>query len=288
MNPNEITKGPFITLHTFSKALSGDVVHVRQRIVRALEEFNYVIVNEQPLSARRDGSFSMNVLDCPLSVDISFRQSSPSSTTAILNYTIPLSMITKGDRHTIEREGEAIVAFAAKSQVEKVCVICGTLNSEDSRFCRGCGVPCSEGLPAELEVMRLTAGARAGHQTIVAGLIIIIFVLLVIGLPLLLIPNIRHEAFWQGLLILGQLAGWGVLSYGILRLHRTLNPKNTREEVKALNDKRVEFVSEPAALPPQSAWSSITEGTTNLLDDRRRETAATPVDRPVVDTNEIE
>lgn len=61
----------------------------------------------------------------------------------------------------LEREAEAIIALAASASVEVFCPSCGVENAGNARFCRGCGKPAARNqLPAELEVMRLTANAR--------------------------------------------------------------------------------------------------------------------------------
>jgi hypothetical protein len=267
-----------VTEHSFKRRVPGDIASVRQRMIDALESFEYVILSEDPLVARRDGSFSFNVLDCGLKVGIVFRRPTPTSTIATFNYVIPLSMVTKGDLHTVEREADALIALATRPQTAAACVTCGTNNSADSRFCRGCGAPNTGSLPAELEVMRLTAGARAGQQTIVAGVLVILSIL-PLALSLILFGRPKRETIGWVLLGLSQMVGWAVLLYGILRMHRTLNPKAGAQNVLPGELSRDLTANEHAALPPQSAWSSITEGTTELLDAQRTERTAVPIAR---------
>lgn len=273
-----------VTEHSITRLVPGDIASIRQRTIEALESLNYLVLSEEPLNAKRNGSFSMNVLDCALELTILFRQSNPLSTTATFNYTIALSMLTKGDLHTVEREAEALIALATARQTANVCVGCGTSNSGDSRFCRACGVPSAGGLPAELEVMRLTAGTRAGHQTIVTGILIIILSILLFALPLIFIGGVRRETVLWVLLTLGQVTGWATLFYGMHRLHRTLNPKANVQPLSSPNVPRTIPSVEPAALPPKSARTSVTEGTTELLDARGRKRTAVRVDRHGVDT----
>lgn len=218
--------GMGVTVHTVSKRLPGDMALVRQHMIDALESFKYMILSGEPLYAKRDGAFSMNVLGCALN------------------------------------------------------------NAGDSRFCRGCGAPNAGSLAAELEVMRLTAGARAGQQTIVAGAIILLSILS-IALPLIFLGRAKRETIGWVLLILGQVTGWAILLYGILRLHRTLNPKITTEPLPLLNVTRTLPSFEPAALPPQSARASVTEGTTELLEFQPRKQRAIPVERASADTGEM-
>jgi hypothetical protein len=54
--------------HSFIRRLSGEVAFVRQGMIDALESLNYVVLSENPLQARRVGSYSMNVLNCALKV----------------------------------------------------------------------------------------------------------------------------------------------------------------------------------------------------------------------------
>lgn len=267
-----------VTEHSFKRRVPGDIASVRQRMTDALESFEYVILSEDPLIARRDGSFSFNVLECGLKVGIVFRRPSPTSTIATFNYVIPLSMVTGGDLQTVEREADALIALATRPHTAAACVTCGTNNSADSRFCRGCGAPNTGSLPAELEVMRLTAGTRAGQQTIVAGVLVILSVL-PLALSLILFGRPKRETIGWVLLGLSQTIGWAVLLYGILRMHRTLNPKPGAQPVLPGELSRDLTSHEHAALPPQSAWSSITEGTTELLDAQRTEHAAVPITR---------
>lgn len=279
------SSGHGVTEHSFSRLVPGDPANIRRRMIDALEHFNYVILNLDPIQATRDGSFSMNVLNCALKVIVTFRQSSPLSTTVTFSYSIPLSMLTKGDLRTVEREAEALIALSNRRQND--CVICGTSNAGDSKFCRVCGNPNSDSSPAEVEVMRLTAGARAGQQTLITGLLVILVTILALALPLIFIGDIRRETVIWVLLILGQITGWALLFYGILRLHRTLNPKTIMPASRSRDVTHNIQSVEPASLPPQSAQASITEGTTELLDARSRERTATPVERLGADTGSM-
>lgn len=277
-----------VTEHSFNRRVPGDIAEARPRMIEALERFNYLVLSDDPLHAKRDGAFSMNVLNCALKVTILFRQSIPLSTTVTFNYVIPLSMVTKGDLKTVEREGDALIALATARQSANVCSACGTNNASDSRFCRGCGAPNDGNLPAELEVMRLTAGARAGQQTLFAGTLVMMISMLLIVLPLLFLESARRETIWWVLLALSQVTGWVVLLYGILRLHWTLNPKAESRPLPSSNASHSFPPVEHAELPPQSAQVSITEGTTELLDSRVPDRTDTPVDRASTNTGEME
>lgn len=283
INQVDTHSGYGVTEHSFKKVLPGEIAHVRQRLIDALEKFEYMILSEEPLHARRGGSFSMNILNCDLKLTIALRQSSEVSTIATFNYVIPLSMVTSGDLHTLEREAEAIIALVNMRPTSSTCVMCGTNNSGDSRFCRGCGAPNAGSVPAELEVMRLTAGARAGQQTVVTGAIVVLSIL-AIAVPLILFGRPKGVTAGWVLLILGQLVGWATLLYGMIRLHRTLNPKTTAQPFPSMNHAQAFTPAKAGALPPQSAWASVTEGTTELLGTQPGERVEAPAARTNADT----
>ncbi|MCA1635763.1 MAG: hypothetical protein LC802_19265 [Acidobacteria bacterium] len=82
-------------------------------------------------------------------------------------------------------------------------------------------------------------------------------------------------------LVVGQLLGWLMLLYGMLRLHRTLNPKKGAGRAESLATDVPRAVTGAhgmtSALPPATttwASSSVTEGTTELLEAPRQEPAA--------------
>jgi hypothetical protein len=189
---------------------------------------------------------------------------------------------------------DAIVALATASARATVCRSCGAGNTSDSRFCRSCGAPAAhESLPAELEVMRLNAGARAAHQEHFTG-VLIILLNLAVALPLILLTG-RPKAIRVGFIILaiGQILGWLTLLYGMLRLHRTLNPRRgaSREPFAADLPRAVAGAQGTSALPPASAntWAaSVTEGTTELLGaPPKKEPAAEPVRRARENTDPL-
>jgi len=195
-------------------------------------------------------------------------------------------MLTKGDLQSIECEADALIALATKRPEANSCSACGRTNTSDSRFCRGCGAPNPGNLPAELEVMRLTSGARAGHQTVITGVLIVLSIAAA-AVPLILLGNSRKEFIGWILLAIGQIVGWSTLVYGIVRLHRTLNPKPMRQPPypPALSTNEPAFAA--SALPPQSAWSSVTENTTELLDAERVQNASVPLHPRRTDTSSM-
>lgn len=270
------------------RVIAGDAESVRRRLCDVLEEFKYRVLGEQPIQARRPQQkniLAANHLEVNVKLTVGLKPLSPHATLATFDYSAE-QIWTAGDKQTFEREVDAILALATAGAKATVCHACGAGNTSDTRFCRSCGSPAArEALPAELEVMRLTAGARAAHQEVFTGVAIVLLDL-AISLPMILLTG-RPKVVNAGLLFLfiGQLLGWLMLLYGVLRLHRTLNPKRGegRAESLATTGALPRAVAGAqgmtSALPPATtAWaaSSVTEGTTELLDAPRKEAAAPP------------
>ena len=272
------------------RVIPGEAEAVRVRIAAVLEDFNYRVLNEQPLQARRSQQkniLAANSLDLSTKLTVGLRNLSQHATLATFDYAVQ-QVWTEGDKQTFEREVDAIVALALAAARPTVCRACGAESAGDSRFCRSCGAPASlESLPAELEVMRLTAGARAAHQEQISGVVIMLLDLAV-ALPLILFGKPKAVNFGLVLLVVGQLLAWGCLLYGMLRLHRTLNPKRgAREEESAPVPRAVPAAQAQALPPPSAAWASVTEGTTELLGATRREKVEVPLKRADKDTDAI-
>ena len=279
-----------VTEHNFSSVLAGDVESVRERLIHALEKLDYRVLSEQPLIAKRSSgqvsSCSFNVLKCVKSLTIILKPLNPTSTLATFDYEILNSFVTKGDRQTIEREAEAIIAFATARPVTKTCASCGTNNSSDSRFCRVCGTPNVAGEPCELEVLRLTSGARVGHQSIV-GAVISLIIVAALALPLIFLSSKGLKAGLT-ILIAGEFLAFCWLFYGMWTLHRTLNPGKDSQRTLGDVGRQAISASKAAALPPQFIQPSVTEGTTELLATPERERVAVPVKPQKADTAEMQ
>ena len=70
------------------------------------------------------------------------RPGSETATTAVFDFTVVhAGVMTCGDRRTLEREVDAIVALAEAPGSTGVCRSCGTENGPGARFCRLCGAP---------------------------------------------------------------------------------------------------------------------------------------------------
>ena len=263
------------------RVIPGPAEEVRLRLAAVLEEFNYRVLNEQPIQARRaqlKNVWTANSLEVSAKLTIALKQVSPSATLATFDYAAQY-IFTEGDVKTFESEVDAIIALALATARPMVCASCGVESTSDSRFCRACGAPADrETLPAELEVMRLTANARAAHQEHILGLVILLLNL-AITLPMILFGSPKALNAGIVLLVIGQNIAWFFLLFGSYRLHRALNPGDRTSEDAPLRSPQAIPGGRARALPPKSAWASVTEGTTELLGASREEKTAVPRER---------
>jgi len=247
---------------------------VRLRLIKAMHTLGYKVLGERPLYAKRGGQgatcseYSLNVLDYPTTITISLKQMNEVAVIATFSYDIKSYMhMTKGDRQTLAREAEAMVALATERLAISTCVACGTPVIDESHFCRRCGAPLVREL-AEVEVLRLTRGSRASYHNIFVGLVGFVMAALTV-LPVFVVSGVRiyWPLMWFGI----PPASYAlfVLLQGIWELHRTLNPKM----LKSMNagPEPAFAASVTAALPAAMVNASVTEGTTELLptNDRR-------------------
>lgn len=262
------------------RVLAGDEESVRARLSEALESLNYRVLGEQPLQARRSargwGAFhiSADVRDYPTKLSIALKPLGAAATLVTFDYEVthPAALSTRGDRQTLRREAEAILALAAEHVAPSACPNCGAHSVADSRFCRLCGAHFATTQPAELEVLRLTAGARAGHQLNVCGMVCALAALL---LSLLLLASGKAAAAKLAVLclMLGEAVALSIMSFGAAYLHATLNPKELEtQRPRFPADARRSFSpSRREPLTPRSFRSSVTEGTTGLLEPQTDE-----------------
>ncbi len=283
--------GTWTTEHYSKRVVAGDVTSVRAHLISALDRLDYFVQSQQPLIAKRKTQLSSyagkmcagNVLPYVKSLQVSISPATENSTVVTFNYLIMNSAVTKGDRQTIEREIDALVALATSLQTTMMCPACGTSNAHSTRFCRTCGIPNVAEAPAEVEVLRLTAGARASHQNIIGGIVFIIC-WIAFFLPLWLFGN-KSPVAAAVLLAMGIMFGCLWTLAGIRRLHRTLNPaKDRQDKLHPVIDPALmkDAPANPAALPGPM---SVTEGTTELLNSAHREMVAIPLKSK--NTNEI-
>ena len=250
--------------HHIRRVIPGDVASVRARLCDVLEDFNYIVLSDTPIQAKRDKTKNVwvsTMLDCDARLTIGLKAISPVSTLATFDYAVPY-LFTKGDMQALEREGEAIIAVAAKPLNQTICPSCGSENGVAVRFCRSCGAPVARNkLPGEIEIMRLTAGLSSSQQEIILGLVIT--VLSVVGtLAMIQSGNAKLVSVGWVLLSLGGLPGLIFLLNGLKRMQRTLHPKSTTLEVEA---DLPHAIPENDRLAIASQPPSVTEGTTSLI-----------------------
>lgn len=258
--------------HQFQRVIPGNVDTVRKRICDVLEDFNYVVLGDSPIQAKRNrikNLLSATVLEYHCRVTIGLKQISESSTLATFDYSVPY-LFTKGDRQALEREAEAIIALANASMSPAVCPGCGIVSNGTVRFCRSCGAPvASNKLPAELEIMRLTANWSAAQQEVFLGLIITVLTLSV-TLPMILGSDSKATTIGWVMMAMGGLFALLTFQQALRRLNRTLDPqRQTRPTLAAESLDAIQ--TKERALPPQPY--SVTEGTTELMIASNREPA---------------
>ena len=287
----DYSSGTTLSDHDLTLAIPGEVGSVRARLLDAVQKLGYKILGEQPIYAKRgpQGSAcvdcSLNVLDYPTSLTVSLKQTNDLSVLATFSYEIKSYMrMTKGDRQTLAREAEAIVALAAERLEMSACRACGTQVTDESHFCRRCGAPLVLDVP-ELEVLRLTRNTRGSFHNIVFGITVLSVAALTI-LPAFMFPGTKIS---RVLILIGiAFASWALamLIQGAWQLHRTLNLKGTTKTLTTSAQPAFK-TSVTTALPPAPINASITEGTTELLltHDRRHKEV---VPRKDHDTAEID
>lgn len=261
-----------VSEHTTTRVLTGEPEAVRARLVYGLESLGYAVTSDSPLLARRPRRKDIlraDFTDHPRRLSVGLRQVGSAATQVTFDFAVSHGgFSTKGDLLTLEREADAVVALAQTPPATGPCLSCGTENGGDARFCRLCGAPTSTGAPAELEVLRLTASSRAGLQEFVCGALIAALAFAV-GLALILL-SVRPKPVnigW-GILVIGQIIGWWIMLYGMVRINRALKSKAGLSASPVAAPAQLAPPRE-TALPP--AHISVTEGTTELLGSIPRE-----------------
>jgi hypothetical protein len=272
--------------HDVTRVVSGDAESLRARLADALERMGYRLLNENPIQARHGASVlarsgcSQDILDYHRSLYIGLKSAGANSTRVTFAYTVKgvhSGFITKGDRNTLTREAESIVALAQSRAALSYCPACGAGGVGGTRFCRQCGAAVASADPPELDLLRLTADANASFKNIVTGAIFALISVLapaLIFLRIMLFPGGEAKLVKLMALLLSTLGGAGLafIIAGLWRLGRAIKHRPEREELPAPSRRSfVEGANPPdaAALPPQSiqhpAQHSVTEATTGLL-----------------------
>lgn len=268
MSTDFMSSSTTISDHDLTLAIPGDVVSVRARLIDAIQQLGYKVLGEQPIYGKRSArsaarwDCSLNVLDYPTTLNISLKQANDAAVVATFNYEVKSCMhMTKGDRQTLAREAEAIAALATERHVMSACRACGTQITDESHFCRRCGAPLVLDVP-ELEILRLTSGARNSYHNIAIGFFALLLGIVGVTLQFVFFGVRISPLFW---------VGFGIAMYGIVallqgtwNLHFALNPRTTTKTIPT-NFQPAFKSTVTTALPPAPARISVTEGTTELL-----------------------
>lgn len=280
--------------HDVRLTLLGDVETLRPRMVEAVEKLGYKVISDNPLQAKRGAqggarySCSFEPLDYPTKLTINLKQLNSTSVVTTFYYEVQSYGwgLSEGDHKTLLRESQALAALATQLNSAVACLSCGTEVTDDSRFCRRCGAPLA-GEVAEVEVWRLTKGARAALRDIFIGSFLVLVTAMIV-----------FAAFYFGgakaekvVTIMGALIGsfglWALIE-GMWELYRTLNPKEEKQVAATSQQRTIETQNQTNALP-QKPVASITEGTTELLIPQFDDSpVAVPIERKRVDTSEVE
>ena len=270
--------------HSVTLTIAGEAENLRPRLVRALERLGYTVTSEQPILARRGArggarwGCSFDVLEYPARLTVGLRQHSPNLALVTFDYEIKNPFLIEGDRKTLEREAEAILAVAMQHANQIMCMTCGTEATDDSRFCRRCGAPMT-GRVAELEILRLTNGTRTGHQQVVGGAFTLLLTLIVFSIFLIFSPvPLKFTPIYA----IGSIIGLFMLFSGVWRTHRTLNPKEEKQKHSLPAAHLPPAFAPPATAPLRQLsepapriFTSVTESTTELLDGKGKDESET-------------
>lgn len=276
------------------RVLAGNVDDVRRRLNTILERLDYDFIDEGDfeIQAKRNsrgwaGAYaSANVLDYPRTLVIKFKPLSENLTRASFAYTVKHPSLNRGEKEVLTREAETIAVLATIRVTDKICAVCGTESTDDSRFCRKCGAPMTSDETA-LEILRMTAEIRSGHTSVAVGTVIGVVTALVNLAALLVLINAGLAVKSVFILLIAGivLSLLTVLSigFGWNRLNKALKTGN-KEERKFISERNVQVISSgnTNALPPPPAFSVI-EDTTELLNPNEKTPAF--VDRKTEDEN---
>lgn len=282
------------------KVLPGNMKTVRLQVLDAMETLGYDIIEEEPNIIGRRGAkdwgtwvASANALDYATTLVVRLKSIGETSTRVTFDYLIKHGMLNKGDQNLIVQEAKTIAAISKTHTIEKLCSVCETESTDDSKFCRRCGAPLTSE-HAELEVLRMMAETRAGKTSIVVSSIltpiasILIFVAVILNSAGLIKPKLFPIllVFGGAGLLISMIASF----FGWNRFKRALEkPETERQSIPRNSPTESTETGEFEELPPSQPVASITEGTTNLLDEEWVKTPAKekiPV-RKKRETNEL-
>jgi ribosomal protein L40E len=274
------------------QVLAGNIENVRRQLVDAIESLGYNIIEDEPNIIARRGSrgwgkwlSSADVLDYPMTLTVRLKPVSQNSTRATFDYLIKHPMLSKGDKNIVLQEAKTIASISKKQAVEKMCWVCETESTDDSKFCRKCGAPLTSE-QSELELFRIMAETRAGQTSVVTSAVfMLISAILLVAAFLLNNAELIKPKLFVFLLSLG---GLGVLIavissfFGWNRLKRALDKPATQAQRIPRHFPQSLETGEFRELPPRTVPASVTEGTTHLFDEEwitQREKEKVPVSK---------
>ena len=250
--------------HHFKRVIPGDIETVRRKLTDVLEDFHYMVLADNPVQAKRAAQKNIwvaNILEYETRVTIGLRAISSASTLATFDYAVPY-LFVQADRQALEREADAVIALVSAPIDKIICPSCQTEHPGPVRFCRVCGTPITRTrLPAELEVMRMTADISASQVELTVALILQLLTL-AITVPMILfgLSEVIQLGWW--LFGFGELLFFLVLLQGTRRLKITANPSGSERPRQVEMPTRMP-TDDRAALPPRPHF--VTEGTTELI-----------------------
>src|SRR5262245_27839609 len=154
--------------HQFKRTIPGNIETVRKRICGVLEDLEYAVLGDNPIQGkrrRRRNFWIATVLEYQTQLTIALKPISDASTLATFDYEVEY-LFSKGDRRTLEREADAIIALVTQPPGSSICKACSTENDAGVKFCRSCGTPVGQQPAlAEFELMRMSAdGERRSYR----------------------------------------------------------------------------------------------------------------------------
>lgn len=264
--------------HYLQRVLAGNVNDVRRRLTLALERLDYDFIDDGDfeIQARRNSrgwagaSASADVLDYPRTLIIKFKPQSENLTRASFVYVVKHPWLQRGEKEILTREAETLAALSTVRVTDKVCAVCGTESTDESRFCRKCGAAMTSDETA-LEILRMSAETRSGHTSVAIGTIIGLLLALanIAAIFALLVSGAGNRGVFIFLSVGIFLSLLTVLSngFGWKRLNNALKMSDKDSQIqKILADKNIHNTSggKTNALPPPPSYSVI-EDTTALL-----------------------
>lgn len=262
------------------RIIPGDVETVRSGLMHAIEQLGYRLLNDDPLQARRKARGlgkswgSNNILDYQSNLTINLKQRGANATRATFNYSIGYTLLYDGDKATLSREVDALIGLMSARTASANCTACGAFISAGTRFCRQCGSPSLGATPAEVEVYQMTALTNTSYKNLMGGFI---FVLCAMILPLfLLFLGANPVKLAKAVKIIGVISGTMGLTglamlINALRISKRMIRFNDDDEEIPVFNRRLSSAPNTTSLAshrePVGIPSSITEGTTDLLED---------------------